>query len=121
MSVRETLDEYSFFDQAVTEHGFTVSNRDYRLVASICGQPGPGQPVQDLFTYTYLFKLCVEANYVSAVSPSATLADDVFVDYERWKAAGQPDGFVWGVNSADAYPGLTYVETSGRAATWTNK
>jgi hypothetical protein len=121
MSVRETLDEFSFFDQAVIEHGFTVSNRDYRLVASICGQPGPGQPVRELCTYTYLFKLCVEAHYESSVSASPGLADDVFLDLDRWKAAGEPDGFVWGVNWANAYPGLTYVEASGRAATWTDK
>jgi hypothetical protein len=121
MSVRETLGECSFFDQAVVEHGFTVSNRDYRLVASICGQSAAGQPVQEICTYTYLFKLCVEAHYASNVLPSATLADDVFVEYDRWKAAGEPDGFVWGVNWANAYPGLTYIESSERAATWTER
>jgi hypothetical protein len=121
MTVRETLEAYSFFDQAILEHGFTVSNRDYRLVASICGQPGPRQPVRELCTYTYLFKLCVEARYASAVPPSGILADDVFVDYDRWKTAGEPDGFVWGVNWALAYPGLRYAESSESAATWTER
>ena len=79
MSIRETLDESSFFDQAVVEHGFTPSNRDYRLAASICGQSEVRKAVKELHTYSHLFKLCVEAHDASNVSPSAISTDDVFL------------------------------------------
>jgi hypothetical protein len=36
--------------------------------------------------------------------------DDLFIDYETCERAGNPEGFVWGVNWADAYPGLEYVD-----------
>ena len=123
MSVRETLERYSILDEAVAEHGFTRYNRDYRLVASIHRpshqrQPGQGQ---DLCTYTFLFRGCVEAHYVSAVVPAGFSMDDVLIEYERWRAAGEPEGFVWGVNRADAYPGLTYVDRSAKAAGWSER
>lgn len=121
MSVRETLEQYDFFDQAIVEHGFTRSNRDYRLIAKIHGQPAAELPVQHLSTYTFLFRGCVEAHYASAVPPAGFSMDDIFIDYDRWQAAGHPHGFVWGVNWADAYPGLRYVEASPKAATWAER
>jgi hypothetical protein len=30
----------------------------------------------------------------------------------------EPDGFIWGVRFAEAYPGLTYVENGERGAHW---
>ncbi len=32
-----------------------------------------------------------------------------------------PAGFMWGVKSAEAYPGWTYVADSERAAIWSKK
>ena len=34
---------------------------------------------------------------------------------------GEPEGFVWGVNWADAYSGLAYVDESATAASWSDK
>jgi hypothetical protein len=121
MLVRETLARYDFFDQEIVEHGFTRYNRDYRVVAEMYGEAGAGRPIQHLTTYTFLFRGCVEADYVSVVPPGGFSMDDVFIDYDRWVTAGTPDGFVWGVNSATAYPGLHYVEDSSRAAAWANR
>jgi hypothetical protein len=113
-TVRELLKVWDFFDQAITGHGFTAYNRDYRLDVVFVGADKVEHPVE------YLFRGCVEAHYESRVvpPPSAAFMDDRFIDFERWEAAGHPKGFVWGVNHADAYPGLTYVENSERAASW---
>jgi len=114
--VKALLEEYRFFDQAVVEHGFLPYNRDYRVVAEISGQRSPGAKVEVLERYSLLFRGCVEIRYTSNVK---TLdLDDVFIDHDRWERAGQPAGFVWGVNWADAYPGLRYVDASERVASW---
>ena len=63
-----------------------------------------------------LFKGCVEVIYLMKVQ---VRLNDVFLDYERWRAAGSPEGFVWAINSAEAYPGLTFINDSERAASWT--
>jgi hypothetical protein len=46
---------------------------------------------------------------------------DVFVDYAEWEAAGEPEGFVWGVGWSTAYPGLTYIDESPRAREWSER
>ncbi len=35
MTVKEVLETYDFFDQAIVEHGFTPYDGDYRLVAEV--------------------------------------------------------------------------------------
>src|SRR5262245_44700206 len=67
MSVRETLEEFSFFDQAIVEHGFTRYNRDYRLVAEIFGVTEDGTRSRLYSTYAFLFRGCVEAVYASVM------------------------------------------------------
>ena len=47
-------------------------------------------------------------------------ADD-FVDYARWAAAGEPDGDVWGSNWSDAIPGLSIIEDSSLADSWSQR
>lgn len=121
-TVRQTLETYDFFDQPIVEHGFTHYNRDYRLVAEIYGADGAqGSKGSRLYaTYTFLFRGCVEAIYRSVVVNGFSV-DDTFIDYDRWLAADTPCGFVWGVNHADAYPGLRYVEDSTRAEEWSTR
>lgn len=46
---------------------------------------------------------------------------DVFTDYSAWKAAGEPEGYVWGVCDSEAYPGPTYLEDSKLAQEWTSR
>ncbi len=114
--VKALLERYSFYDQPLIEHGFMPYNRDYRVVAEITGQRSPGAKVETLERYTLLFRGCVEVHYATHVHDRNL--DDVFIDYGRWEAAGNPKGFVWGVNWADAYPGARYVDSSPRAAKW---
>lgn len=117
-AVRATLDEYSFFDDAITDHGFTQYNRDYRLVAEIySARRGRGTELEAI--YTFLFRGCVEAHYRSEV-PIGFSMDEVLLDLDRANAAGDP-GFVWGVNHAVAYPGLTYIGESARTREWESR
>jgi hypothetical protein len=44
--------------------------------------------------------------------------DENLINFERWKAAGTPDGYVWGVTFDYAYPGATYTTESPRAPAW---
>lgn len=115
-SVRETLEQYDLFDNAIIQHGFAEYNRDYRIVAELhVGRAMPG-------TYGYVFRGCMAASYASEVPqflPGSM--DDTFIDYAVWQAAGEPDGYVWGVNWANVYPGWTYVEDSPLAAEWSGR
>jgi hypothetical protein len=45
----------------------------------------------------------------------------VFIDHAQWVAAGEPAGFLWGVCWSNAYPGLTYVDESARAGSWSQR
>jgi hypothetical protein len=114
--VKAILERYSFFDEPLVEHGFMPYNRDYRVVAEITGQRSAGAKVEIVERYTLLFRGCVEVHYATRVHDRDL--DDVFIDYSRWVAAGEPEGFVWSVKGADAYPGARYVEASQRAAAW---
>ena len=71
----------------------------------------------------YRFTHRPEANVVSVLSDETwrQLWDDVLTDYGSGKAAGNSDGFVWGVNWADGYPGLSYVADSAAAVSWTER
>jgi hypothetical protein len=116
--VKALLGQYDIFDQTIVEHGFTQYMRDYRVVAEIYGRRSADAQVEVLKRYAMLFRGCVEAIYVMKVQVDL---NDVYLDYKLWRAAGSPDGFVWAVNSAEAYPGLTYIDDSERAVLWTAK
>lgn len=117
-SVRATLERFSFFDQSITEHGFTEYNRDYRLVAEIYSARR-GRGTEHEATYAFLFKGCVEAHYTLNIASGFSM-DDIYLDLERANDASAP-GFIWGVNEADAYPGLTYVGETDRTREWAAK
>lgn len=114
-NIHETLAQWDPFDMPVTRHGFTEYNRDYRVEVTFVGADRVEHPV------LFLFRGCVEAHYECRVAPGPAFMDDAFIDYGRWEAAGCPDGFVWGVNWADGYPGWRYVEASPRAAAWAER
>ena len=76
---------------------------------------------RDPGTHELTFTHCVKLDYETRVR------DDVwsrsweaeFTDYAAWQAAGEPDGYVWGTNWSNAYPGLAAVPDSTDAARWT--
>ena len=115
MSLRDQMKECDIFDNAVLRHGFTDYNRDYEMTVNSIVGPMPSG------LYSYLFRGCVEAACKSNVLVHSPSLDDVFIDYQAWEAAGTPDGFVWGVKWADAYPGWRYIEKSPSAANYSKK
>ncbi len=66
------------------------------------------------------FTHVVRADLETRVSDDAWQSswDDVFLSYEAWLAAGEPDGYVWGTNWSNAYPGISAVEDSDLAKEW---
>lgn len=118
-----------FLDSIVVSHGFATYGRDYDVVILTVASLPPDVPIGDstgtyvdarfLFRFTY----CPEAHVTSSVSDDSWRVSwaDVFTSYEEWEAHGNPDGFVWGTDRADAYPGLSYVSDSARAASWTER
>lgn len=82
-AIRRALDDA--FDMPILRHGFTGYNRDYELIWQVPeSASGPDRGC----TYTYVFRACVEAHYTGTFRPEMFPLDDVFIDYERWSAAG---------------------------------
>jgi hypothetical protein len=112
---RKLLDWLPELDFALLWHGYHKHGRDYLLYIQDCLGANPGE-LEIVFTH------CVQADchtrVLDKVWPNSL--DDVFLDFEKWKAAGEPEGYVWGTNWSNAYPGLTIVENSAIAAMWTD-
>jgi hypothetical protein len=108
------------FDSAIVRHGFTPYMRDYDVIVNVpAAKPdGGGSYIEG--QYRYRFTHCVEAHVETTVDPEAWKRSwtDEFTRYAAWERAGHPDGFVWGVESSDAYPGAHVLATSQRAAAW---
>jgi hypothetical protein len=122
-TVREKLDAGPLFDSAIIEHHFTPYMRDYDLLVDVpAAVPGGGESYIE-GRYRYRFTHCVIAHVTTCVSDNVWRHswEDVFINYAAWKEANEPEGFVWGVCWASAYPGLTYVENSVIAQEWTNR
>ena len=118
LTVRELLERESFFDAAILRHGFVDYMRDYQLIVS--ARNGP--PYTDV--HRYLFVGCVEAVYQSAIAPEhlpRSLPDDLVYSGPDYPDKDDPDGFIWGVRYANAYPGLSYIADGKRAAYWRDR
>lgn len=116
-TVREILERYSFDDAAVLRHGWVDYMRDYELLIGTVR--GPADP--DI--HRYHFVGCAEATCQTALSPSTfseSLADDFVFAGPDHPEREEPDGFIWGVRWAAAYPGLSYIEGGQRATYWSD-
>jgi hypothetical protein len=101
--IREALSaDGLLFDTGITRHGFTPYMRDYEVVVVV---PRGSQHILK-------FSHCPFVEVVTTVRDDLWRCswDDVFTDYSAWKAAGEPEGYVWGVCDSEAYPGPTYLE-----------
>lgn len=118
MDIKAKLDEYPLCDVAVLEHRFARYMRDYVLFVE--QNVWTGKPKG---RYRIVFTHCVVANVRTTVSDEIWKQswEDVFADYERWKAEGEPEGFVWGVCWSNAYPGLEYASDSALALAWSER
>lgn len=113
--LRGAFDEV--FDQAVVFHGYAPHMRDYDVYIYATADPRTGIRPEHL---RYRFTHCVRASASTAVQPDVwrdSLGDE-FTDYERWIAAGEPDGYVWGVNWQNLYPGMRLLPESEEAKAW---
>ena len=113
-TVKELLEREDFFDAAILRHGFTDYIRDYEIIVG--ARNGP--PNTDV--HKYQFVGCVEAHYETKLGQTFTqsLSDEYVYSGPDYPEKDVPDGFIWGVRFADAYPGLTYVENGERAKHW---
>lgn len=106
----------STMDFGVMSHGLAEHGRDYEFIIEDCLRSSPG-------TYRLTFTHVVDLEYTSALQPmiwTKSWSDD-FIEYERWEAAGHPDGYVFGTNWSNAYPGFAVPEDNDKAASWSNK
>jgi len=115
LTVRDLLERETFFDAAILRHGFVDYMRDYELLVS--ARDGP--PNTDI--HRYLFVGCVEATFETKVVNAAWFSDAFVFAGPDYPDKDEPDGFIWGVRHADAYPGLTYLDRGPRAAHWSEK
>jgi hypothetical protein len=113
---RKLLEWLPELDFALFGHGFQKHGRDYVWHIQDCLGGNPGE-------HEIVFTHCVQADCQTRVQDTVWPKswDDVFLNYEMWKGAGEPEGYVWGTNWSNAYPGLTIVENSDMAIGWTKR
>ncbi len=122
----EALGNDEFLDSIIIAHGFTPYGRDYDVTLLTVAALPQDVPIGDTTgtyvdaRYRYRFAYVPETHLRSAVEAKwwTESWDDSFIDYDAWQAAGTPEGFVWGTERADAYPGLSYVPNSQLAQAW---
>jgi hypothetical protein len=78
------------FDQVVLRHGFTDYSRDYDVVVD------RAIGLERRRVEVFRFRGCAETSYKSLVRAEHFSMDDSLTDKERWDAAGNPEGYVWG-------------------------
>ena len=103
-------------DVGVMSHGFAEHGRDYQFIIEDCIGANPG-------TYRLIFTHVVAMEYLTALSTSrwSEAWSDDFVDYGRWEAAGEPNGYVFSTNWSNAYPGFVAIAGHAGAAEWSLK
>ena len=120
MTIKEKLAKYEWFvDVGILGHGFAAHMRDYDIVFEALW----GKKWEDKGTYHLRFSHCPEVRTTTMVGWKVWKLSwsDVFIDYDEWLAAGEPDGFVWGVCWSGVYPGVSYIDNSPRARLWSER
>ena len=122
-TVKDKLQAGPLFDNAVISHGFTPYLRDYDVVFNVASQVPGGTASYVSGQWRYRFTHCVAAEITTNVADKIWRDSwtDEFTDFERWKQAGEPEGFLWGVCWSNAYPGLSYIENSQAAKRWAER
>jgi len=105
MTIKEKLEEYDLFDQAITRHGMLECIRDYEVIGYLSGMDFDSE-VQ------YIFKGCIKVDYKVKVVPEHYSMDDRLLDLDRQDEPDYPIGFIWGANHAVVYPGWTLKQDS---------
>ena len=103
MTIKEKLEEYNLFDQAITRHGVLDCIRDYEVIWYLSGMNNDAE-VQ------FIFKGCLKVDYKIKVAPENYSMDDRLLDIDRQDELDYPSGFVWGVKHVVVYPGWVLTE-----------
>ena len=128
--IEKFLTGHPLFDQAVVQHGFTRHLRDYDVIVDrIASSPKSAlDAASDHHSYVearyrYRFTHCVAATVETKLTDETWRVswNDHFTDLDAWKRAGEPEGFVFGVRWADAYPGGRLVHESVLALDWSRR
>src|SRR5215813_9134675 len=87
------------FDSAIVRHGFAAHMRDYDVIVEVAAAKPDGGGSYIEGRYRYRFTHCVEAHVETTVRPDVWRRSwgDEFTDMTAWEQAGEPDGYVWGV------------------------
>ena len=116
MDIEQKLGLIELLDIPILSHGFAPHMRDYQLVIeSATHKDGPGK-FQITFTH------CFDLKYKSAFDNDLLKRSwsDKLIDYQQWQESGEQNGYVWGVNWANAYPGFELKKDSKLAQKWGN-
>ena len=105
MTVKDKLEEYDLFDQAIIRHGILDVIRDYEVIGYLSGLDFDSE-VQ------YVFKGCIKIDYKVKVAPENYSMDDRLLDLDRQIEPDYPAGFVWGAKHAVVYPGWTLTDNT---------
>ena len=105
------------FDAGLLFHAFTNTMRDYEAIVEKSASPSSGIATR---TDRYTFKACVEVEARTSLSPDTwkrSATDDRLLDA---KVANEfcLDGYVWGVEYQEIYPGFKLLPQSDRAHHW---
>jgi hypothetical protein len=100
MTIKEKLEKYDLFDQAITRHGILEYIRDYEVIGYISGMDFDSE-VQ------FVFKGTIKVDYKVKVAPEHYSMDYRLIDLDHQCEPDYPEGFIWGVNFAVVYPGWT--------------
>jgi hypothetical protein len=128
--IERFLTGHPLFDQAVVQHGFTRHLRDYDVIVDrVASLPKSAfDAASDRHSYVearcrYRFTHCVGATVETKLTDETWRVswDDHFIDLGAWKRAGEPEGFIFGVQCADAYPGGRLVHESALACDWSGR
>lgn len=103
MTIKEKLEEYDLFDQAITRHGMLECIRDYEVIGYLTGMDFDSE-VQ------YIFKGCIKVDFKVKVAPEFYSMDDRLLELDRQEEPDYPQGFIWCANFAVVYPGWTITQ-----------
>ena len=122
-SVPEKLEAGPMFDMAIVEHHFTPYMRDYDIFVDVGGLNPESHKSEVIGRVRYRFTHCVLAEVTTAVADETWKRSwsEAFTDYQTWLDTGEPEGYVWGVNFTNAYPGLSYLADSVAAKYWAER
>lgn len=117
------LEGWPLFDNSIVEHSFAPYMRDYDVTveAGAAAPDGSGSYIEG--RYRFRFTHCVLAKITTTVADKTWTCSwgEQFTDYDAWQKVGEPEGYVWGVNYMNVYPGARYLPDSEAAEDWSRR